>query len=86
MHSSCHNLTLKITEDVVFPFLNQKLDFSGETEAHRVIHHHLDGIFESIQAAKVEPSTFDAPALKAAMVDFKPSLASSPTHHLPISS
>jgi hypothetical protein len=68
----------------VFPFLNQKLDFSEEKEAHRVIHHHLDGLLESIQAAKADPSKFDAPALKTAMVDFKPPLESSFLYRLPI--
>jgi hypothetical protein len=56
---------------VVFPFLNQKLDFSGEQAAHVVIHTHLDAILTSIRAAQADHSKFDPPALKAAMEEFK---------------
>jgi hypothetical protein len=64
-------LTRRTAEEIVFPFLNQKLDFSGEQAAHVVIHTHLDGILESIRAAQADHSKFDPAGLKAAMEAFK---------------
>jgi len=61
-------------EVVVFPFLNEKMDFSGEAEQHKAIHATLDEISEMIREAKADHAKFDAEALKVKMVDFKPSL------------
>jgi hypothetical protein len=61
----------RVLEQVVFPFLNQKLDFSSEAEQHRVIHTHLDSLLASFRKAKEDPTTFNAPLLKERMIAFR---------------
>jgi hypothetical protein len=56
--------------------LNQKLDFSKEKEQHVVIHTALDSLLADIRTAKADLSTFNAQALKAAMVAFREPLVS----------
>ncbi|RDB19400.1 hypothetical protein Hypma_013483 [Hypsizygus marmoreus] len=63
-------------EEVVFPFLNQKMDFSPEIEQHRVIHDTLHVLLPLIEEAKADPSKFDAEKLKKIMIDFKDPLIS----------
>jgi len=58
-------------EEVVFPVLNTKLDFSHEIEQHKVIHHHLDEILDIIHKAKDDHSEFDPAKLKSLMTSFK---------------
>ncbi|KAF8532743.1 hypothetical protein JB92DRAFT_2687030 [Gautieria morchelliformis] len=58
-------------EIVVFPFLNKKLDFSQEIEAHKIIHAGLDELLATIRAAKADTSLFDAQKLKEMMVKLK---------------
>jgi len=54
-------------EHLLFPFLNQKLDFSNEVEQHKLIHGALDAVIDSIRAAEADPATFDAAKLKSLM-------------------
>lgn len=54
-------------ELIVFPFLNQNLDFSGEIEAHKTIHAALDELLPFIRKAKAQPSTFDSIKMKQMM-------------------
>ncbi|KAG6907939.1 hypothetical protein DXG01_006797 [Tephrocybe rancida] len=58
-------------EEVVFPFLNQKMDFSGEKAQHEIIHANLDRLLALIIDAKADPSKFDAAALKDLMAEFR---------------
>lgn len=58
----------------MFPFLNQKLDFSNEKAEHVVIHDGLDKITACIEAGKETPSAFDDKALKDLMTELKDSL------------
>ncbi|EIN08723.1 hypothetical protein PUNSTDRAFT_102186 [Punctularia strigosozonata HHB-11173 SS5] len=58
-------------EEVVFPFLNRKLDFSQEQEQHKLIHSSLQTLTEKLTAAKADPSKFDAAELKAIVTGFK---------------
>ncbi|KAG6901359.1 hypothetical protein C0995_012972 [Termitomyces sp. Mi166 len=58
-------------EEVVFPFLNQKMDFSGEKMQHELIHASLDRILGLIVAAQADPAKFDAVALKNMMTELK---------------
>ncbi|KAG6877353.1 hypothetical protein C0993_008314 [Termitomyces sp. T159_Od127] len=58
-------------EEVVFPFINQKMDFSGEKAQHELIHTNLDKILSWIFAAKDDPTKFDATVLKNMMNEFK---------------
>jgi len=61
---------------VVFPFLNTKMDFSGEAEAHKVIHTGIDEIIEYIDEFCEDTSKFHAERLKALMVKLKDPLVS----------
>ncbi|KAI0763149.1 hypothetical protein BC629DRAFT_980508 [Irpex lacteus] len=45
-------------ELIVFPFLNQKMDFSGEAEEHKVIHDILEELISTINAAKDDHKKF----------------------------
>jgi hypothetical protein len=58
----------RIVEQLVFPFLNQKLDFSHEKAQHAVIHAGLDALAADLRAAKADTSKFDPDALKASMI------------------
>jgi hypothetical protein len=63
-------------EIVVFPFLNQKLDFSHEIEQHKVIHAGVDEVIASIRAAKADPTKFDPSHVKDLMQKLREPLAS----------
>ncbi|KAJ7512632.1 hypothetical protein B0H11DRAFT_1698526 [Mycena galericulata] len=54
-------------EEVLFPFLNQKLDFSTEIEQHVVVADGLTGIIKFIDEAAADHSKFDAGKLKELM-------------------
>jgi len=54
-------------EQVVFPFLNQKLDFSEEAEAHKVIHDALDKLYAMVEEGRNSPNSFDSKKLKELM-------------------
>ncbi|KAG6856818.1 hypothetical protein H0H87_000290 [Tephrocybe sp. NHM501043] len=58
-------------EEIVFPFLSQKMDFSGEKAQHEIIHANLDTLLATIVAAKDNPTTFDATVLKNLMVTLR---------------
>ncbi|KAF8079200.1 hypothetical protein FPV67DRAFT_1467856 [Lyophyllum atratum] len=58
-------------EEVVFPFLNERMDFSGEAEQHGVIHESLGKILATILESKADSSKFDGAKLREAMVAFK---------------
>lgn len=70
-YQSSHTDIALRSEEVVFPFLNRKMDFSGEIGEHKVIHAALDEILAHITAAKADPSKFDAPKLKGMMEAFR---------------
>jgi len=57
----------KFKEEVVFPFLNTKMDFSGEAEAHKVIHAALDEITTFVKEVKADISTFNPDTLREKM-------------------
>lgn len=65
-------------EVVVFPFLNQKLDFSNEIEEHKVIHDALDTLYAIIKEGQKSPGKFDSKRLKEHMEGFRTPLI----HHL----
>ncbi|KAJ7469702.1 hypothetical protein FB451DRAFT_1255313 [Mycena latifolia] len=54
-------------EAVLFPFLNQKLDFSAEVEQHLAVAGGLTGIIAYIDATRASPAEFDAGRLKEMM-------------------
>ncbi|CAL1714138.1 unnamed protein product [Somion occarium] len=58
-------------EAVVFPFLNQKLDFSKEIEQHKGIHAALATIIATIQLAQAQPARFDAEELKSQLISLR---------------
>lgn len=59
------------TERVIFPSLNNKLDFSGETEAHKLIHVKLDVLSAFIIEAKADASKFHAAQMKNMMEELR---------------
>ncbi|EKM78145.1 hypothetical protein AGABI1DRAFT_86313 [Agaricus bisporus var. burnettii JB137-S8] len=58
-------------EEIVFPFLNQKMDFEPEKEAHKVIHKGLSDITAIVTQFKADPSKFDPDHLKENLVKLK---------------
>ncbi|KAJ7758202.1 hypothetical protein DFH07DRAFT_741888 [Mycena maculata] len=58
-------------EEVVFPFLNRKMNFSAEQEQHKFIHSTLDVLNGKLRAAKADPSKFNAAELKQTLTDFR---------------
>ncbi|KAG6884783.1 hypothetical protein C0993_008344 [Termitomyces sp. T159_Od127] len=58
-------------EQIIFPFLTQHMDFSGEKGQHEIIHTHLDKILSKIAEGKADPTKFDAVALKDIMAEAK---------------
>jgi len=58
-------------EAIVFPFLQQKLDFTGELEQHKIIHAGLDELLPYIRSAKTDTSKFDALQLKNMMLKIR---------------
>ena len=67
-------------EEIVFPWLNTKMDFAPEHEAHKVIHAGLDKFNAHVDAAKADPSKFDAQALAQILRDMREPLVSPSTH------
>jgi hypothetical protein len=65
----------RTSEKLVFPFLNQKLDFSQEVEQHKIIHGWLDAVIDFIRAAEADQSKFDATKLKRLMDALRDPLA-----------
>jgi hypothetical protein len=61
----------------MFPFLNQKLDFSREREQHQVIQSALDALLMDFRLAKADTSKIDPGPLTVAMVALKEPLVSS---------
>jgi hypothetical protein len=55
----------------VFPFLNTKMDFSGEAEQHTNLHNTLDRLLTMIHDARADLTKFDAEAMNALMIEFK---------------
>ncbi|KAJ6632231.1 hypothetical protein B0H10DRAFT_2159604 [Mycena sp. CBHHK59/15] len=54
-------------EEVLFPFLNQKLDFSTEITQHVVVADGLEAIIKYIDESRSEPSKFEGSTLKELM-------------------
>jgi len=55
-------------EQVLFPFLSQKLDFSNELEQHRVVEEGLTGIIKYIDNSVADHASFDVAKFKDMMV------------------
>ncbi len=51
----------------MFPLLNQKLDFSGEQEEHKVVHKFLTEYLGYVREAQTDTSKFDPHKLKDMM-------------------
>jgi len=64
----CHHDT---EEAVLFPFLSEKMDFSGEVEQHKVIHEALGKLLAIIHDAQTNPSKFDHAEMNALMTTIK---------------
>jgi hypothetical protein len=62
--------------ELVFPFLNAKMDFSGEASQHKVIHETLDRLNTMITEAKKDTSKFDAAAWNSVLAEFREPLVS----------
>ena len=74
------------SEAIVFPFLNQKLDFSNEMEQHKGIHDALTKILTSLSEMQATPAKFDVPRLKELMLPLRDPLVSSQTLSFSINS
>lgn len=66
-----------ITEAILFPFLNRKLDFNGELEQHKVIHAALAELLPLFRSAKEDPFLFDATKIDMIMRHLREPLVSS---------
>lgn len=66
-------------EEVVFPLLNAKMDFSTEKEQHKAVHSGVEGLLNAVNAAKTDPAAFNAAELKELMVAFREPLVR-PSH------
>lgn len=69
-------LTLYLQEEIVFPFLNQKMDFAPEKEAHEVIHKGISDLEAILLEAKADPSKFNPDKIKEFLVQLKGPLVS----------
>ena len=56
---------------MVFPWLNQKMDFGKEVEAHMHIHHALDAFSEHIAAARSDTAKFEPATLVKILNDLR---------------
>lgn len=65
-------------EVMLFPFLSEKLDMSGEIEQHKIIHACLEKLFAFIGAAQADPSQFDAVKMGAILTTLKDPLVRAP--------
>lgn len=66
-----HAELISSIERIYFPFLNKKLDFSGEASAHKVIHEKLDQLFEYVTASEKDESHFYAAQMKSMMEELR---------------
>ena len=66
-------------EYVVFPFLNQKMDFSGEKTQHGVIHASLEKLFAIIHSARNDSATFNGKQMQELMLSLRGPLVSMTT-------
>ena len=57
-------------DEILFPFLNVKMDFSGEA-AHKILHESLDKLLSMIHDARADPSKFDPGKMSSFMMDLK---------------
>ncbi|KAJ3569698.1 hypothetical protein NP233_g4877 [Leucocoprinus birnbaumii] len=65
-----------IQEEVVFPVLNQKMDFAPEKEAHEAIHKNLDDLEAVLLEAKADTTKFNATQIKEQLEQMKETLFS----------
>ena len=68
-------------EEVVFPFLNTKMDFSKEIEQHQTIHATIEKLIGIIDKAKANPSSWDPAEMKELIILPKDAAAREPTLH-----
>lgn len=66
-----------LSEEIVFPVLNERLDFSGEIAEHKAIHDALDDIITYIKTVSSKPATFDPTNLKDKMTRLRDPLVCS---------
>ena len=67
---------------MIFPFLNQKLDFGKEAEEHKGIHDALDRFGALIAAARADKTKFDPSALAQILEKLRePLVRRSPSPH-----
>lgn len=55
----------------MFPFLNQKMDFAPEKEAHEVIHKGLSDLEAILLEAKADTTKFNATQIKQQLEQMK---------------
>ena len=67
-------------ELLVFPFLNQKMDFSEEESAHRAIHDILSSLLAAIHAAQKDHSQFKPEEMRELMSKFRDPLVRRPIY------
>jgi len=58
-------------EEIVFPFLNQKMDFTPEKEAHEVIFKGISALVALLEEFKADPTKFDPSQIKASLEQMK---------------
>jgi len=58
-------------EEICFPFLNQKMDFALEKEAHEAIHKGLSDLDAILLEAKADPSKFNPDQLKEFLIHLR---------------
>lgn len=61
-------------EEIVFPFLNQKMDFGPETEAHEAIHKGISDFEAILLEAKADHSKFNPDHIKEHLIKLKDTL------------
>ena len=64
---------------MVFPWLNQKMDFGKEVEAHKHIHHALDTFSAHIAAARSDAAKFEPATLAQILSDLRAPLVRRPS-------
>ncbi len=55
----------------MFPFLNTKMDFSGEAEAHKGIHASLHDVIDIIHHGRANPAEFNPRELQDLMENLR---------------
>lgn len=71
----------RLQEEIVFPFLNGKMDFSPEKEAHEAIHKGISDFEAILLEAKADPATFNPDHVKEHLVKLKDPLVNK-SHHV----